>query len=433
MTSLRRTLLVTLLAAIAALILTAAFLVYRLARHEIDNIFDYHLRQIALTLRDQVPGQTGTGGPGGYDFAIQMWNSEGVRLFVSRPEAGLPDFAELGFSTVNTGGEGWRVYSAALSGVIVQVAQPLRVRQRLAFEAASRTLAPVLAILPLLIFLVWRIVGRSLAPLERLALAVASRTPAALTPIAETGVPDEALPLVRSTNELLGRLATALNAQRAFLADAAHELRTPLAALSLQLELLERAKSDTERAPAMSDLKAGLRRAGHLVEQLLALARAEPDAAVTTKEPVDLSELVTQIVTDHALLAEAKGVDLGVTSGPGPVVVRGELTSLRTLLANLVDNAVRYTKSGGRVDVAAGVSDARPFLSVADSGPGIPEDERERVFDRFYRRKGLVEEGSGLGLAIVKAIANRHQASLGLSDTPGGGLTVQVEFPPLAG
>ncbi|HTN54023.1 MAG TPA: ATP-binding protein [Anaeromyxobacter sp.] len=429
MSSIRRTLLVALLAAVATVTAAATILVYRLARREIDDIFDYHLRQIALTLRDQLPGRAPpAGGAEGFDFVIQAWSRDGVRLYLSRPDSGLPEFAELGFATVPVGAERWRVYSAELSGQVVQVAQPLRVRQEAAFAAASRTVAPVLALLLLLALLVWWIVGRSLAPLERLAGTVGSRTPAALEPIAEGGVPEEALPLVRSINELLARLGAALAAQRAFVADAAHALRTPLAALRLQAQLLERAGDAGERDRALADLEAGLGRATHLVQQLLALARAEPDAAgALVRQPVGLGELVEQVVADHALLAEAKGIDLGAT-GTVSEPVLGDAASLRALLANLVDNAVRYTPAGGRVDVAAGVREGRPFLLVSDDGPGIPGPERERVFDRFYRR-GSGEPGSGLGLAIVRAIARRHGAAVTLGEPPGGGLTVRVDFP----
>jgi two-component system OmpR family sensor kinase len=431
MRSVRRTLLVTLLAAVAAVTSIAALLVYRSARREIDAIFDYHLRQMALTLRDEVPRQNEPGvGAGDYDFVIQIWTPDGVRLYLSDPGNVPPASTEPGFATIQAGGTRWRVYSTLLAGLVVQVAQPLRVRQDLAFAAALRTFAPVLVILPLLAILGWSIVGRALAPLERLAGSIGSRTPAALDPIGESGVPEEALPLVRSINDLLGRLASALGAQRAFVADAAHELRTPLAALKLQAQLVERAGSPAERAMAMADLHAGLERATRLVQQLLALARAEPDAASSVEfEPVKLAELVAQTVADHALVAEARRIDLGAT-GAGPnEVVRGELPSLRTLLANLVDNAIRYTPEGGRVDVSTGVAEGRPFLQVTDSGPGIPSEERERVFDRFHRPSGTPGSGSGLGLAIVKAIARRHGATVALQDAAGGGLAVRVVFP----
>ena len=431
MRSLRRRLLVALLVTVAAVTLVTAFLVYRMARQAIDALSDYHLRQIALTLRDQAPRGTVAGGEG--DFVIQIWDRDGTRLYLSKPGSGLPENAELGFATVSAPPGDWRVYSAELAGLIVQVAQPLRVRQELAVAAASRTLAPVLLMLPLLALLIWHIVGRALAPLNRLAHEVASRTPAALEPIPSADAPEEALPLVRALDELLGRLGAALVAQRAFVADAAHELRTPLAALELQAQLVERAPDGPERATALADLRAGLGRMTHVVQQLLTLARAEPEAGASSAgEPVGLADLVAQVIADHDLLAEAKGIDLGASRAGEDAIVWGDPASLRTLLANLVDNAIRHSPEGGRVDVDAGVLAGRPYLEVSDHGPGIPSAERERVFDRFYRRGGL-DGGSGLGLAIVKAIAERHAARVALRDTPGGGLTVRLDFPPVPG
>jgi two-component system OmpR family sensor kinase len=425
-------LLVTLLVAVAAVTLLAAVVVYRLTRREIDDVFDYHLRQIALSLRDQTPAY---GAPGladeGFDFVIQIWGRNGERLYLSRRVSGLPEVAELGFATVRSPAGSWRVYSAQLGAEIIQVAQPLSVRQRLAFAAAARTLAPVLLILPLLTLLVWRIVGRAFEPLDRLARSVGSRSAAALDPISEVGAPEEALPLVRSLNDLLARLGAALASQRAFVADAAHELRTPLAALKLQAQLVQRAAGPEERATAVADLMTGLDRATHVVQQLLTLARAEPDAASAwAREPVPLADVVAQVVADHALLSEAKRVDLGAKHVADGAVVLGDSAALRTLVANLVENAVRYVPEGGRVDLSASLAQGRPYLEVTDDGPGIPEAERARVFDRFYRRSTAPGGGSGLGLAIVEAIAQRHGATVSLRDTPGGGLTVRLEFPP---
>jgi two-component system OmpR family sensor kinase len=432
MRSIRRTLLATLLAAVTAVTLAAALLVYGLTRQQMDAIFDYNLRQIALSLRGAPTGVERT--PEDLDFVVQIWDLSGLRLYASRRDAGLPASVQMGFATVPSPTGEWRVYSTELAGLIVEVAQPMRVRERLAVAASLRTLLPVLAILPLLAFLVWSAVGRALAPLDRLAEAVGSRTAAALEPLPESDAPEEALPLLRSLNDLLRRLGSALDAQRAFVADAAHGLRTPLAALSLQLQLVERAGTAGERAAALADLRAGLERATRLVQQLLTLAREEPGAApALAGEPVALAELVAEAVADHALVAETKGVDLGATEVAVEAVVNGDRAALRTLLANLVENAIRYTPAGGRVDVKAGVAEGRPYLEVVDDGPGIPAADRARVFDRFHRGASGSEPGSGLGLSIVKAIAGRHSATVSLRDTPGGGLTVRVELPPASG
>ncbi|MBV8307751.1 MAG: hypothetical protein JO274_09760, partial [Gammaproteobacteria bacterium] len=242
-------------------------------------------------------------------------------------------------------------------------------------------------------------------------------------------LPDEVQPLVLALNDLLGRLRGALERERAFMADAAHELRTPLTALHLQMGMLARAGSETEREAAMRTLSSGIERAIHLVEQMLALARQQPRTDAP-HVPVRIDELARETVTELVPLADAGSIDLGVAATQ-PIAVSGDPEALGTLLRNLVDNAVRYTPPGGRVDVSVGGAPEAPRLLVTDDGPGIPVEERVRVFDRFYRRAGTVQPGSGLGLAIVKAIADAHGATLSLGDGPSGkGLAVTVSFPP---
>jgi two-component system OmpR family sensor kinase len=428
--SVRRTLLVALLGAVALVTAVAALATYRIARQEIDDLFDYQLRQAALSLTDRALARAeGAGGAG--DLVFQIWDETGrVRLYVSRPGFTLPPVTELGLSTAVGPAGAYRIYTTIIGDQVVQVGQPLHVREELAISATRRTLAPLVLLLPLLALLVWKIVGRALQPLDRLAGAAASRTPAALEPFDARSVPEEVVPLVQALNGLLERLRGAMAAQRAFVADAAHELRTPLAALKLQTQLARDADGP-ERAAALAELEGGLDRATHVVRQLLTLARLEPGAeAAAARAPVAVAELARQAVADHAVVAERGQVDLGVATASDDAVALADAGALRTLLANLVDNAVRYTPAGGRVDVSAGVAGGRPWLEVADTGPGIPAAERERVFDRFYRLPGTAAPGSGLGLAIVRTIAERNGATVVLGDTPGGGLTVRVSFPP---
>lgn len=395
---------------------------YLAAREEANAIFDYHLQQIALSLRDQT-FQGAVVGDESLDFVIRVWDRNGLTVYYSRPHQTLPELARLGYSTESTPEGDWRVFAIQYRGETIAVAQPLAVRARLAAEAALRTLTPFLVLLPVLGLLVWMLVDRGLAPLRRLAANVGARTPDALAPLPDDEVPEEAQPLVHALNGLLARLAAALEAQRAFIADAAHELRTPLTALQLQVQLLERA-GEAGREAAIADLKRGLQRTIHAVQQLLTLARQEPGAAQAPFLPVRLADLARQAVADHAPLAEAKGIDLGVAQADTDAVVQGDADALRILLANLIGNAVRYTPAGGRVDVRVGAN----TLEVADNGPGIPPEERERVFDRFYRRAGEEESGSGLGLAIVRTIAERHGAQVRLDEAPGGGLRARVVF-----
>jgi len=433
MTSIRRQLLIGLLAVVLIVGLVAAWGVYRRAYDEVNELFDYHLKQMALSLRDQSFEPFAGGPPGieeGFDFAIQVWSQDGIRMYFSRPQAGLPNRARLGYATVETNEGDWRVFSIQQRGQTLQVAQPMAIRQRLAAAAALRTLAPFLFLLPALGLLVWFIVGRGLKPLVSVAGAVKARTPAALHPLPDGDLPEEIQPLVTALNDLLARLERTLGAQRQFVADAAHELRTPLTALRLQIQLAERARQPDERAAAFVTLKQGLDRSTHLVEQLLTLARQEPEAARERPVPVDLGEIVREAVTGLEPLALAKSIDLGVTRNEAGTI-RGAQDGLRTLLMNLVDNAVRYTPAGGRVDVAAYREGGSAVLEVTDTGPGIPAEERERVFDRFYRRVGTEAPGSGLGLSIVKDVAERHGARLVLDAGAGGkGLAVRVVFSP---
>jgi two-component system OmpR family sensor kinase len=218
--------------------------------------------------------------------------------------------------------------------------------------------------------------------------------------------------------------------QRAFVADAAHELRTPLTALRLQVKLAERAQDGAERAEAFATLRNGLDRATHMVEQLLTLAREEPSSVRRETADVDLGALASEVTGAHAPLAEAKNIDLGLARRETEVIIQGEARTIRTLLSNLVDNALRYTPSGGRVDVSVYRGDEGAVAEIVDTGPGIPAGELTRVFDRFYRRSGSDAPGSGLGLAIVKSIADRHGARVALDESPEGhGLRARVVFP----
>jgi len=432
MTSIRRRLLVGLLAVVLCAGIIAALGVYLQARREANELFDYQLKQMALSLRDQTFDPLATGSPTvdeGFDFAIQVWGNDGVRLYYSRPRADLPNRARLGYETVSTPEGLWRVFSLQQRGLVFQVAQPMSVRNELAAAAALRTLAPFLLLLPILGVMIWLTVGRGLRPLEAIAHAVKARTPAALQPLPDSSHPAEIQPLVGALNDLLRRLDRTLGAQRRFVAEAAHELRTPLTALRLQTQLAERAVTPEERAAAFAAAKGGLMRATHLVEQLLTLARQEPDVLEKSFENVDMSELCRRVIAEHMVLAESKSIDLGMSPGES-VGIRGNRDGLQVMLRNIVDNAIRYTPEGGRIDVSAFSGAEGPVVEVVDSGPGIRPAERERVFDRFYRSDTRDVGGTGLGLAIVKNIADSHGARVLLADGPDGkGLAVRVIFP----
>ncbi|HEV2285989.1 MAG TPA: ATP-binding protein [Steroidobacteraceae bacterium] len=432
MSSLRARLLASLLGGVVLVGAAGGWVVYRNALAGADAFFDYHLRETALLLRDQpveyLLSQQIAPADAAYDFVVQVWTLDGARVYLSRPHTELPEATTLGFSTVTTAEGRWRVYGAQALTRVVQVAQPMSVRSQRAAELALRTLAPFALLLPLLALSIWLAVGHALKPLGRLTALVKARGVRSSAPLPQTPLPEEVRPLVAALNELLERLDAARERERAFMADAAHELRTPLTALYLQLGTLARAGSDAERAAAMKELAEGVQRAIRLVEQLLALAREAPRQP-PPRAPVALEPLAREIVAELVPLADARHVDLGLGAAQ-PLTVTADPDALRTLLRNLVDNAVRYSGEGGRVDVAVeadGAGHAR--LAVSDSGPGIPPAEHTRVFDRFYRRAGTGPPGSGLGLAIVKAIADAHGAVVALGSGPDGrGLRVTVTF-----
>jgi two-component system OmpR family sensor kinase len=273
---------------------------------------------------------------------------------------------------------------------------------------------------------------RGLAPLEYTSRRVQERDAGRLDPLPTDDVPTELRPLVDALNALLARLAASMDAQHAFLADAAHELRSPVAALALQAQLAERAQQPETRAAAFADLKEGIARAGRMVEQLLNLERLQRGGRIEPSGPVDLARLAREVVASFAARADALDVDLGVEAAPS-VVVSGAEAELRSLIANLVDNALRYAPGQSEVTVSVRSRGGAVELDVLDSGPGIPADHRTRVFERFQRIPGDATHGSGVGLHIVSKIVERHRGTIALEDAhPDGplpGLLVRVLLP----
>jgi two-component system, OmpR family, sensor kinase len=431
MRSIRRELLFWLLLGLVVAVAAAATGTYYQARREAKELFDYQLKQLALSVSNERISVL----PQSHekelddDLAIQVWDRNEKLLYSSSPELAIPRRPDPGYSNVSTHRGRWRVFGIFARDKLVQVAQPLAVYEELAAAMAFRVVSPLLVILPLLGALVWLTVRRGLRPLTSLTSAVRARTAAALQPLPESGLPEEVQPLVHSLNELLGRLGRAIAVQKGFIADAAHELRTPLTAVQLQLELARWATTPEEREAAFEDLQHGVSRAIHLIGQLLTLARQDPEVAERPLMPTDLSEIARLTVAEQTPLAVARHVDVGVSDAVQSLI-QGDPEALRVMLGNLVDNAIRYSPAGGRVDVAVTHLDHRALLTVQDNGPGIPVADRGRVFDRFFRGHELDVPGSGLGLAIVKGIADRHGATVELDSGPEGrGLRVSVSFP----
>ncbi len=405
---------------------------YWLAQDEANELFDYQIKQVALSLHgpnelpvtidsaDEDPEE---------DNVIQVWNTQGKLLFTSYPSRALPRYVMPGLHTVNYQQKPWRIYNTQRQGLFIQVAQPMTVRDELATGLAGRMLIPFFLLIPLLAGLIWWAVARSLRPLQTVTNAIAARDEASMQALDETGLPLEIRPMVVALSQLLTRLNYSMQLQRSFIADAAHELRTPLTALKLQLELTERATTDAQRQSGFVKLNKRLERCIHLVKQLLSLTRSESRAEVERFTSVNLSALVQDVAQDLLSLAEASRIDLR-TDIASQITVLGQLENLRTVISNLLDNAIRYTPALGQVRVCVTLEAGHAVLRVTDNGHGIAEHERERVFDRFYRCEGTEGTGSGLGLAIVRNITDAHHAALTLSDNlTGSGLVVTVTFP----
>lgn len=312
---------------------------------------------------------------------------------------------------------------------LITVAETLGKRERMVRQLLASSALPELAFFVVALAVVWYGVGRGLAPLEDLRAELAGRAPRDLRPVAEDRAPVEVRPLVQALNDLLRRLGESIDAQQRFVADAAHQLRTPLAALQAQVDAARREPMPAELAATVDHLRAAARRAAHLSQQLLTLAAVEPSAERPfAPEPTDLAAVTQGRVADWVARADTKAIDLGFDLEPAPVA--GEPGLLGELAANLIDNALHYTPRGGEVTLRTGRRDGCAFLEVEDNGPGIPAAERERVFERFHRVKGTSGEGTGLGLAIVREIAHRHGATVELgAPAARAGTVIAVSFP----
>lgn len=445
MRSIERYLLAWIMGALSLGAVVIVMVTYLVTLDEMNEIFDADLKNVAEALGTHHRAGIGPGDPSlpvrparndvpdPAEIVTITWTHDGKQVFSSDPRVAMPFSDHEALQQVRLVQEDWIVYTDVSANGVAQAAQRTAARHDTAAESASKIFLPIVALVLFVAGLMVVALRRGLKPLDAAAQKVATRTASSLEPIPTDAVPREISPLVESTNGLMARLSLALSTQRRFLADAAHELRTPVTALRLQLQLLKRAKDEADRAEAVAELEAGIDRSQSLIEKLLHVARFEHDGEQMRREQVDLAELVRSVVGAMSAKADHRGLDLGA-AGDAKVFVEGDAGQLTVLLNNLVENALRYTPAGGVVDVEAALTEGRPTLRVVDTGPGIPKPERERVFGRFYRgmhASGQAPEsgGTGLGLAIVKAIAELHGAAVTLHvPQTGCGLEVRVVF-----
>tara|TARA_R110002020_G_scaffold5841_2_gene23951 strand:- start:8956 stop:10320 length:1365 start_codon:yes stop_codon:yes gene_type:complete len=441
--SLRQRLMMILGGSIIAAWLATAFFTYLDTRHLIDEMLDTHLEQSAdllIVLLDRLPQG---------DLANTMQRQQDVnadRIVSFRVHAGAgsasavflgsPGFPagrwQPGFHDRSSAGQIWRVFGTSDgAGRSVEVALRHDVRSKFADLVAIHILHPLWFAIPLLAGLIWLSVGWGLRPLRVVTNAVERRRPNDMQPLDVGDAPDEIQPLLGALDRLFGRIAQLLERERHFAADAAHELRTPLAAIKTHAQVARQERDRDKCAAALDGVIEGADRGTRLVEQLLVLSQLDQDAAAGAAAPVELVDLVIECVAAAVPKAVADGLDLGVANAScDRAVVIGNADLLRVLVRNLLDNSVRYTPAGGEVTASVETPGQAVILRVCDSGPGIPPDLRDRVFDRFYRVAGNGQQGCGLGLSIVTRIAALHGGTVEFEDrTDKTGFTVIVTLP----
>ena len=435
MTGIRRRLLILLGVLIVAISAVQFAVSFTAALSQTNRLFDEQMQQIAHSLRLSKEGAVFGADQDfhtEFDLVIQMWHAGQVTVYQERQHRMLPLRAPFGYSNATLANGEWRVYAIQRGDGVVQVAQKLATRRAEAIKLALLTLWPMLLLsLVLLAAMVWTVTV-ALRPLEAVRAQIARRDAAALDPVDVRGAPAEVAPLLDALNGLLARVADNIGLQRQFVADAAHELRSPLTVLRMQIQMLGRDQPEAQRQASLAALTAAIARSSRLAEQLLGLAQQDALSESSPTETIELTAFAANAIAEMAPFAAARQIDLNFLDTM-PVRVSVHADSLMILLRNLLDNAVRYTPPGGAVSIAVGRHDDCGVLTIADSGPGIPEAELPRVTDRFYRVPGSGDSGSGLGLAIVLAAAGHLGARLELRNSSSGGLVAKVLFPNVLG
>jgi two-component system sensor histidine kinase QseC len=363
---------------------------------------------------------------------FQVWNKEGKLIFHSGQLLTSLFTAPTGFSDTMIQGNDWRIYSNFdnQSQDKIIVAELYDIRDKLADEIARNNAYILLVTYPIFGILIWIIVGVALRSISKVTNEISNRASTYLEPVQSENIPEEISPLVSELNQLFIRLKLAFDRNKRFAGDAAHELRTPLAALKTHTQVALRADTPTERNNALLKVIQGVDRSSHVVAQLLTLSRLGQEEALNDIAPIDLHKLTAEILTFLVPIALEKNIEIELTAPDPHETILGNDTALGILIRNVVDNAIRYTPDNGSVKVQLLSSQDDVTLRVIDTGPGIPPDLRERVFERFFRILGTTAPGSGLGLAIVHQIAALHHAAINLGTPPSGkGLQFDIIFP----
>jgi two-component system, OmpR family, sensor kinase len=429
MNSLRRTITIRAMAMLAAVGIVAAASTFALVSYEMNKFLDAQLQEIAVNVG---PGDRNDAGPllDSEDedlLVVRIWDRSGELVHRSGPAIDIPWEAKPGLSDVTADGQDWRLYRWSHAQHDIQIAQSWSARREIALHAATGAALPLLLAVPFASLVMGWSISRTMRGLLRLSADIGRRSVDAREPLRTVGVPEEVAPLITAIDKLVARHQEALEAQRRFVADAAHELRTPLAALQIQTENLISADLPHQTRELAEELRGGVRRASHLASQLLEMARTE-GPSLRCRQKVDLQALATSLLSDFYPLADERNIQLAMTVD-GPCSVEGDPETMRKLLSILLDNAITYSKPDGSVELRIGKTDGGHAIEVIDGGPGIAEEAMPFIYDRFFRAAPPEIEGTGLGLAIAKSTAEREGLHLSHRNRhDGSGLIAVVAF-----
>lgn len=437
--SIKRFLLVYISLAVLVIYVLISIVSYWISKEELDELYDANLQQVANAIAAQHHAihdvthlynnnQMGAGTQieGEEEFYVRVLAKDGKALYISHPDAKVPLPSSVGFSTQKYKTKQWRFYVVKAKNETIQVAQSIRLRKNTIKETAISLMASQLVFIPVLVLLIFLAIRKALFPLFALRQDIENRQSTDLKPFEVDNLPDEMKPLVQSLNMFMDKVSSMVSVLKRFTSDAAHELRTPITSLKLQLAVLEQSTSSEEKDVAIQHLKSGINRSEQLVSQLLTLARLEPENHSRRTGVVDLQKLIKECFEELLPLAREKSIDLGLDKADHNEI-NGVQTEVKILMINIIENAIRYTPVGGTIDVSLLNLNDKVVFEVKDTGPGIPDSDFERVFERFYRGENQHIQGSGLGLSIVKEIADHHEATIELRNL-NPGLSFRVYF-----
>lgn len=442
MKSIRNQLLLILFIVLTIAWILVTVITYLESQHEVEEVFDSQMAQSAAvlsqltslhlddTIKENKLEKEFYGHRYEKKLAFQIWEDKQLVLRSANVPA-LPLANSPGYSDQTIGTERWRVFSLNINNKNIYVAEKHEVREELIGEITLQSLYPLTLALPVLGLLIWISLGQALKPLRKLAAEIALRSSNNLEPVAgQTNIPSEISPIISSLNQLFMQVKLAFEREKRFTSDASHELRTPLASIKIQAQVALRAEDNEQRQHALKQIVESVDRTSHLVEQMLTLARLDPDVAAEQLTDVNLSQLIQDVKSEFIKHAENKSISLTVEETDDDVIVSGHDSALAILLRNLLSNAINYSPKGSAITIKLNTEKNNIKLMVTDTGPGIPAEERSEMFSRFRRGENAqYQQGSGLGLSIVKRIAELHNADIDVFDNPSGqGTCIAIIF-----